>query len=151
MPFGCNTALHRHPNFAFPSHVIVFVSTLIAWRRWRVLRPQGQSKSVVGATLNSWSFFIVLAPQGYLIAVESQTAVSLPSRFTVAFAFVFLCMLVFVCLVVGLLVGTGRALWLGPEVTVAERRKWSFHKSESSLTANIWVEDFDQYGLHRRR
>jgi hypothetical protein len=147
VPFGCSTALRHHPNFEFPSHVIAFVSTLIAWRLWRMLRPQGRAGSVAGATF--WSFFVVLALQGYLIAVESQTAVSLPPRFTVAFAFVFLCMLFFVCVVVGLLVVAGRALWLGPGVTVAKGRRRSFHKS--SLTANIWVEDFDQYGLHRRR
>jgi hypothetical protein len=104
-----------------------------------------------------WLFYVLLALQGYVIAIESVDAVTLPLRFTVAFAIVFALLLLFACVVLYLVASWGHTLWVGPgnpgrgvqsqsqDTTTQEatRRKRSLHKS--ALTAGVWVQDFDGY------
>jgi hypothetical protein len=142
-PLVCGVWVHHRQASSFPAHVLVLVVTIAVWRLHQMLHPHGRSG--VAANFAFWSFVLVLAFQGYLVVVESVADPTLPARFTAAFSFVLLSVLLFVIAACCVLFLTVRAIWLGPSPTqkLTGARKRSFHKS--ALTASVWVEDYANY------
>jgi hypothetical protein len=140
-PLLCGVWLQHQQASSFPAHVLTLIVTVIVWRIHRQWHPHGRSGAI--ANIAFWSFALVITFQGYLLAVESVKNPSSIPRFTVAFSFVLLSILVFVLVVVYFLLLSVRAIWRGPSASQQIAGKRSLVKT--ALTTSIWVEDFVKY------